>query len=120
MVLRPNDERDCGFLDGRKMSETIEISSGDAVARIALRGAELKSWSVSGRELIWRGDENFWTDSAPILFPVVGWTRDGIVVEGQRYPLGLHGFARAQDFVIAEQELDRVVFRLAASQATRA
>ncbi len=101
------------------MSEIIEISSGDAVARIARRGAELKSWSVGGRELIWRGDENFWADSAPILFPVVGWTRDGIVVEGRRYPLGLHGFAREQDFIVAEQTPDRVVFRLAANPATQ-
>ena len=102
------------------MSETIEISAGESRAKIALRGAELKSWSVAGQELIWRGDESFWPDSAPILFPVVGWARDGIVVEGQRYPLGLHGFARAQDFTVAEQEPNRVVFRLGANPATLA
>lgn len=102
------------------MTETIQISSGDSIARIALRGAELKSWSVAGRELIWPGDEIFWAESAPILFPVVGWTRDGIVVEGRRYPLGLHGFARGQDFVVAEKAADRAVFRLAANPATRA
>jgi galactose mutarotase-like enzyme len=102
------------------MSETIEIAFGDARAKIALRGAELKSWSVAGQELIWQGDETFWPDSAPILFPVVGWTRDGIVVEGRRYKLGLHGFARAQDFTVAEQEESRVTFRLGANPATRA
>ena len=102
------------------MSETIEISAGESRAKIALRGAELKSWSVAGKELIWQGNETFWADSAPILFPVVGWTRDGIVVEGRRYPLGLHGIARGQDFVVAEQEASRVVFRLAANPATRA
>ena len=102
------------------MSETVEISSGDSVARIARRGAELKSWKVAGRELIWPGDEVFWAESAPILFPVVGWTRDGVVVEGRRYRLGLHGFAREQDFVVAERAADRVVFRLTANPATRA
>ncbi len=102
------------------MSGTIEISSGDAIARIARRGAELKSWSVGRQELIWPGDAKFWADSAPILFPVVGWTHDGIVVEGGRYPLGLHGFAREQYFVVAEQASDRVVFRLAANPATQA
>jgi galactose mutarotase-like enzyme len=102
------------------MSEAVEISFGDARAKIALRGAELKSWSVARQELIWQGDETFWPDSAPILFPVVGWTRDGIMVEGRRYPLGLHGFARAQDFTLAEQEANRVVFRLGANPATLA
>jgi galactose mutarotase-like enzyme len=102
------------------MGEAVEISSGDSIARIALRGAELKSWKVVGSELIWPGDEVFWAESAPILFPVVGWTRDGILVEGRRYPLGLHGFARGQDFVVAEREADRAVFRLSANPATRA
>jgi galactose mutarotase-like enzyme len=101
------------------LSKTIEISSGDSVARIALRGAELKSWKFAGRELIWPGDEVFWEDSAPILFPIVGWTRDGIVVDGRRYPLGLHGFARGQDFAVAERASDRAIFRLAANPATR-
>ncbi|WP_294532376.1 aldose 1-epimerase family protein [uncultured Rhodoblastus sp.] len=102
------------------MDEFIEISSGDAVARIARRGAELKSWKIAGRELIWPGDVMFWAESAPILFPVVGWTRDGIIIEGRRYPLGLHGFARGQDFVVAEEAGDRAVFRLAANPTTRA
>ncbi len=102
------------------MSETIEIVDGGASARIALHGAELKSWSVGGSELIWQGDENIWADSAPILFPVVGWTRDGIVVDGRRYPLGLHGFAREQEFVVARNEPNRVVFRLDANRTTRA
>ncbi len=102
------------------MSESIEIASGDAKARIALRGAELKSWRVHGDELIWPGDDTFWPDSAPVLFPVVGWTRDGILVEGRRYPLGLHGFARDQDFFVVDQSRNRAVFRLAANAATRA
>lgn len=105
---------------GTEMSETIEIVDGSGRARIALRGAELKSWSVGGRELIWRGDEKFWADSAPVLFPVVGWTRDGVVVDGRRYPLGLHGFAREQDFIVARREPDRIAFRLDANAATRA
>ncbi|MGP7985331.1 aldose 1-epimerase family protein [Rhodoblastus sp.] len=102
------------------MSASVEIACGGAAARIALRGAELKSWRVGGKELVWRGDDKFWPESAPILFPVVGWTRDGIVVAGKRYPLGLHGFARSEDFLLVEQEEDRALLRLRANQRTDA
>ncbi|WP_374546857.1 aldose 1-epimerase family protein [Rhodoblastus sp.] len=102
------------------MSAGFEIASGGASARIARRGAELKSWRVGGRELIWAGDETFWPDSAPILFPVVGWTRDGVVVDGRRYPLGLHGFARHEDFDLVEQAEERLVLRLGANERTHA
>ncbi len=100
------------------MSQTIEIFAAAARARIATRGAELKSWRVGDQELIWPGDEKYWPDSAPVLFPVVGWTRDGVVVEGKRYPLGLHGFARHETFEFVEGEEDRVLFRLRANDAT--
>jgi galactose mutarotase-like enzyme len=99
---------------------SVEIASGGASARIALRGAELKSWRVDGRELIWPGDDKYWAESAPILFPVVGWTRDGVVVEGQRYPLSLHGFARGEDFAPVEQSENHVLLRLRANERTRA
>jgi galactose mutarotase-like enzyme len=102
------------------MDDRLEISSGEATARIARRGAELNSWRVGGRELIWPGDEKFWPDSTPVLFPVVGWTRDGVVVDGRRYPLGLHGFAQNEDFALVEQAPDRVRLRLQANERTRA
>ena len=101
------------------MSAQLEISSGPGSARIALRGAELKSWRVGGNELIWPGDAKFWADSSPILFPVVGWTRNGVLVGGRRYPLGLHGFARAENFRLVEQAANRALFRLRASERTK-
>jgi galactose mutarotase-like enzyme len=102
------------------MIEKLEISSGLSSVLIALRGAELKGWRVGADELIWPGDQKFWPESAPILFPVVGWTRDGIVVNGARYPIGLHGFARSEDFLPVEQAESRVLLRLRASERTRA
>ena len=35
---------------------------------------------------------------------VVGWTRDGARVAGERFPLGLHGFARAMNFSVEAHE----------------
>lgn len=100
------------------MSEVIEISSGSARAAIALRGGELISWRVDDAELIWSGDPRYWAEQAPILFPVVGWTRDGIRVDGQHYPLGLHGFARSRDFSLIDQAKDRVQLALRADDST--
>ncbi len=102
------------------MSATIVLASGQSRAEIALRGAELKSWRVGGDDLLWPGDAKSWPDSAPLLFPVVGWTRDGISVEGRKYPLGLHGFARSQDFVVIAQSQSAAWLTLRANEATRA
>ncbi len=101
------------------MNSIIEIACGAARAQISPFGAELKSWSVDGRPLLWPGEARTWADTAPILFPVVGWTRDGARVGGRRYPLGLHGFARHQDFVLRRREADSVLFALSDNARTR-
>jgi len=88
---------------------------------IALRGAELARWRVAGREMIWAPDAAVWGDSAPILFPVVGWTRDGAArVDGHTYPLGLHGFARFTDFAVENRAPERMTLILRESDETRA
>ncbi|AVO46554.1 aldose 1-epimerase family protein [Phreatobacter cathodiphilus] len=62
-------------------------------------GAELKAWSVDGNELLWPGDAAWWSASAPVLFPIVGWARDGMIrVDGVARPMGVHGFAAASRF----------------------
>ena len=85
--------------------------------RLARRGVQ--GWRAGGNELVWPGDENF-RRSAPILFPVVGWTRNGVFIGGRRYPLGLHGFARVEDFRIVEQAENRALLRGGPSQRTKA
>jgi galactose mutarotase-like enzyme len=101
------------------MTETIEIAHADARARIFLRGAELKAWRVGADDLLWPGDPASWPDTAPLLFPVVGWTRDGIRLDGKRYPLGLHGFARTETFRVAALAPDRVTLALSANAHTQ-
>jgi galactose mutarotase-like enzyme len=65
----------------------ITLTHGDAEAMIALLGAEARSWRVAGRDLLWPGDPAIWSDISPILYPVVGWTRDSEErVDGVRYP----------------------------------
>jgi galactose mutarotase-like enzyme len=76
----------------------IELRCGGARATIARRGAELCDWRVGAAPLLWEKDPALWDETAPILFPIVGWTEVGARVGGQHYPLGLHGFARAMTF----------------------
>ena len=81
----------------------IVLETAGARAEIAARGAELRAWSVDGRPLLWAPDPAIWAETAPILFPIVGWTRNSrVVIDGESYPLGLHGFARTLDFEVVE------------------
>jgi galactose mutarotase-like enzyme len=99
---------------------TFQLRAGDTVATVARRGAELISWQVRGRELIWKGDPAHWSGRAPILFPVVGASSDGQVrVDGRSYPMPQHGFARNLDFDLVEHRDSEVLLRLVDSAETR-
>ena len=99
----------------------IVLEAGMARAMIAFDGAEIKLWEVAGTSLLWQPDPLVWPETAPILFPVVGWTKDGEVKVGERsFPLGLQGFARARRFELIDQERQAVRLRLVSDAATRA
>jgi galactose mutarotase-like enzyme len=97
----------------------ITLTHGEARAKIALLGAEARSWRVGNRELLWPGDPAIWRDISPILYPVVGWTRDGARVRGRQYALGLHGFARFETFAVETAEPDFARLRLTDNEQTR-
>ena len=76
------------------MSDAILLQADGDSAEILPFGAELSAWRADGVDLVWAKDPKIWDQTAPVLFPVVGWTRDGSVhVDGETYPLALHGFA---------------------------
>lgn len=100
--------------------EALTLASGGARAVIARHGAEARAWSVAGRELLWAGDPAIWDQISPILYPVVGWTRDGARVAGRQYPLGLHGFAAILDFAVEASSADFVRLTASDDAATRA
>jgi galactose mutarotase-like enzyme len=98
----------------------IALTHGDASATIALLGAEARSWRVGGRDLLWPGDPAIWPDISPILYPVVGWTRDGEErVDGVTYPLALHGFTRFETFTVESSAPDFVRLTLSDNARTR-
>lgn len=82
-------------------------------------GAELKSLVCNNTEYIWNGDETYWKGSAPIIFPICsGLKDDQYILNGEKYTLGKHGFARFKEFEVASQTADSVVFLLRADEET--
>ncbi|MBN9497700.1 MAG: aldose 1-epimerase family protein [Alphaproteobacteria bacterium] len=105
------------------MSDALNISSSATTATFARRGAELLSLRHRDREFICKPDPALWNwgHSAPLLFPVVGRSRDDQVkVDGNAYPMPLHGFALSRDFRIVAAEPARIEFELVDDDTTRA
>ena len=89
------------------MSDAILLEADGDSAEILPFGAELSAWRADGVDMIWAKDPAIWDQTAPVLFPVVGWTRDAqVTVDGRSYPLALHGFAWKKCFEIAERRAD--------------
>jgi galactose mutarotase-like enzyme len=78
-------------------------------------GAELASIRsiADDAEYLWQGDPSFWVRRAPILFPVVGKLAGGVFrLGGHEYVLPQHGFARDEEFELAETAAGSLAFRL--------
>lgn len=91
-------------------------------AQISDIGAELYSFKdeATQEEYIWQRDPQYWTGSAPILFPIVGSLKDGIYVyKGKTYPLLIHGFAKNSHFSLIDDREDEKIFILQADQTTK-
>ncbi len=93
-------------------SLTVEVNSV---------GAELYSAKKNGVEYVWQGDEKYWKERAPMLFPICGRFYEGkYTCEGKTYEMGGHGFVRGRD-LRAEQISDTEVrFLLDADDEIRA
>lgn len=101
--------------------EKILLRCGDATAVVASLGAELLSWYVKGRELLWGGDPIWWDKTAPILFPVIGASLGGcITIAGKSYPMPVHGFAQGQRFQIIDSGNEWAHLRLINNEESEA
>ena len=91
----------------------ITIKNNVITAKFNEVSAELKSLVYSGTEYIWNGDPNFWTGSCPILFPICsGLKDDEYYLDGKKYTLQKHGYARFCTFEVENQQEDSVTFLL--------
>lgn len=84
-------------------------------------GAQLMSIKNSdGLEYLWQGKEPYWGKRSPVLFPFVGrLTNNTYCYCGQEYSMGIHGFAAAMEFEVADQKEDRIVLELKDNEETR-
>jgi galactose mutarotase-like enzyme len=97
----------------------IVLEAAGARLEVETLGAEARRWSVGGADLLWPGDAAIWNETSPILYPVVGWTRDGARVAGRQYALGLHGFARHKPYEVVARGPDLLRLALDDDRATR-
>ncbi|ODT69241.1 MAG: aldose epimerase [Pelagibacterium sp. SCN 63-23] len=102
--------------------QLTRIANDEISVDIAALGAEMQSIQTrDGRHWLWHGDATFWTGRSPILFPMVGRApNDSISINGRRYQMSQHGFARRSNFSLLVEESDRCIYRLEASEASQA
>lgn len=100
----------------------INIENEKLKVSINPLGAELSNAVLkeNGREYIWKGDPTVWSGHAPILFPICGrLAKDTFFVDGERFSLPKHGFARRREFDLLEIEENRASFVLRSDAKTK-
>ena len=99
----------------------MRIANSHLAVEISPLGAELQAiTSPDGANWLWHGDAQWWAGRAPLLFPVVGKSpANAVTIDGKRYPMQPHGFARRSTFEVGAEKPDRATLTLKASEATR-
>ena len=100
-------------------SSGIPLPTATSSANLSPHGAELTALRLGSLDLI-RTLDSAWSATSPVLFPIVGWARDGrIRVRTKSYLMGVHGFAASGDFDPSIIAHDRARFVLRDSATTR-
>lgn len=96
----------------------MELKNGVLEVNIKSAGAELTSIKRNGTQYLWHGKE-YWKRNAPILFPIVGrLVNDEVIIEGNKYNMGQHGFARDMEFLEIESTKTSVTYLLKYDEET--
>lgn len=99
----------------------IILENEHIIVNLAAAGAELRSIKSKTTQLdyLWKGDPAYWGKFSPVLFPVVGALKDNTyLVEGEKYQLPRHGFARDHEFEVQQLSDAEVLFTLSSSADT--
>lgn len=97
----------------------LTIDNGCLQLTVDTLGAQMMNLKYQGTEYLWQGDSKYWSDRAPILFPFIArLTNDSYTFHGKLYPMTIHGFANASEFLVAEQSEDTLVLELRSNEKT--
>ncbi len=99
-----------------------QIENNKLVVKIKSKGAELFSIVNKQTDLqyMWGADPKFWAKSSPVLFPIVGTLKDNTYqYQNKKYTLTRHGFARDEEFKVADQQKDAITFLLTSTAASK-
>ncbi|MDZ4666426.1 MAG: aldose 1-epimerase family protein [bacterium] len=103
------------------MNQKYQISSESLQVSIQENGAELCSVKdiKTGLEFMWDANPDIWNRHAPVLFPIVGKLNNNeIRINGQKYSMNQHGFARDMPFEPIEVYSDLLKFMLESNEET--
>ena len=79
----------------------ITLKNSEITVSISEMGAEIQSIKRGETEYMWSRDPEFWTSSAPIMFPICGGLKKGrYELDGVSYEMPKHGFAKKSLFEV--------------------
>jgi galactose mutarotase-like enzyme len=98
----------------------LNISSKALTVDVSPNGAELRSLQdVEGCEYLWQGDPQWWSQRAPLLFPVVGPLHNNEYIwKSRRYTLPVHGFGAMLKFNCVHHSASKIVLLSASNPET--
>ena len=96
----------------------VTIQNDRLTVTISTLGAEMQSVKeADGTERLWQGDPKYWTGRAPIMFPVCGGLKeDAYYLDGTRYEMSKHGFAKLKEWTVESLDPEKAVFLLTEKQ----
>lgn len=99
----------------------IHLEKDGASMDIAPLGAEMRAFrSADGVQRIWSGNPAVWKSTAPVLFPIIGFLKNGKVsIAGRECEIPKHGFARLMEFETTDQGGDFVTLTLRQNEETK-
>lgn len=98
----------------------VKLKNDKITMTISTLGAEPQSLVFEEREYLWNGDKEYWFRRAPLLFPIIGPTKDDkIGYQGKEYKMPGNGFARDTEFTLLKQSESEATFVLEDSKESR-
>lgn len=99
------------------MSKEIKISNGYIDVVISTMGAEMKSITKGGKEMLWSGDPAVWPAQTPLMFPICGGLKDDkFIYDGKEYILEKHGYGRKVEFELEKADNESATFLLVSNE----